>query len=187
MVEGRIETDDDESDLFEPACKAEFEECRLCSVPASPQSRFNNLEGSTKEYETARLKISVTGRLGPGHRKILDAIFAEHIREKTLYIGAKVFVIDPRKIEKLVAVENDTQWLFERLLELKSAQIIIEDKKTGSLMMATQIVSEIREVERRVETPTGKLTGSAGELDTRPLYEVTVDAAWMWVQSAVEL
>ena len=48
------------------------------------QPKFKNLKPETMEWETPWAVVTVTGRLGGIHRKVLDAIFASALKTSPL-------------------------------------------------------------------------------------------------------
>lgn len=137
------------------------------------QPRFKNLRTGAAVWETPWARVTVTGRLGGIHRKVLDAIFATALKTKRIEGGAQMMVIDPYRVAKLIGIsKSHPGWLLSILRDMQSADVIIEDKITG-LRHWAHIVSEMWESKRRAAMPGGALTGD------RPLYVVTISSGWM--------
>ena len=137
------------------------------------QPRFKNLRVGTVVWETPWARVTVTGRLGGIHRKVLDAIFATALKTKRIEGGAQMMVIDPYRVAKLIGVaKSHPGWLLSILRDMQSADVTIVDKTTG-LRHWAHIISEMWESKRRADMPGGVLTGD------RALYVVTVSAGWM--------
>lgn len=58
------------------------------------QPRFKNIQPGSFTWETPWAVVTVEGRLGGIHRKVLDAIFAEPIKSKRIESGGQMMVIE---------------------------------------------------------------------------------------------
>ena len=130
--------------------------------------------GATTQ-ETPWGTVTVEGRLGEIHRKVLDAIFADHLQSQRLDTGACAFLTDPYRIEKTANIAANPKWLLGIFEDMRKAKVELWDKTTG-LRHWAGILCEYHESPRaRADMPGGALTGD------RPLYAVVVSAAWMRV------
>lgn len=136
------------------------------------QPRFKNIQNGTYTWETPWAKITVSGRLGGIHRKVLDAIFAESLGQKAVEGGARLFAIDPYQIAKAAGVAHHPHWLLTILRDMHDADVTIMDKVTG-LRHWSHIVSEVQESKKRAPQPGGARRGD------RALYIITISAGWM--------
>ena len=118
--------------------------------------------------------VQVSGALTEIHRKILDAIFAEHLEEKIIEeTGGRALLIDPYQIAKTAHIDKTKpRWLLQMLQDMIDVKLTITDKTTGLQHRGT-IISEFWESSRRVSMPGGALNG------TRPLYVVIISGAWI--------
>ena len=139
------------------------------------QPRFKNLRTETIKWETPWAEVTVTGRLGGIHRKVLDAIFAEPIKTKRIESGAQMMVIDPYRIAKLTGTtKSHPQWLKTVLRDMQNANVTILDKVSG-LHYWGHIISDIWESKKSAQQPGGALHGD------RPLFVVTISPGWMQI------
>lgn len=91
--------------------------------------------------------------------------------------GAKAFLVDPYQLAKSANVDHKPAWLTTLMRDMRHADVLIVDHKTG-LEHHAGIVSEYRESPRRVQLPGGALHGD------RPLMIVTISSAWMRIYRA---
>lgn len=139
------------------------------------QPSFKRLALATMTHETPWGTVTVQGRLGGVHRKVLDAIFADNIKAHRLDTGACAFLIDPYRIEKTANIAANPRWLLGIFEDMRQARVELFDKITG-LRHWAGILSEYHESPRaRAHLPGGALTGD------RPLYAVVISSAWMRV------
>ena len=139
------------------------------------QPKFKNLNTGTWTWETAWGTVTVSGRLGALHRKVLDAIFAEPIKTKRIKeSGAQMMVIDPYQVEKLAGVAHHPQWLKTILRDMQQANVTIINKITG-VQYWGHIISDIWLSQHPAEMPGGALTGQ------RALFVVTISPGWMQI------
>ncbi len=140
------------------------------------QPRFKNIQPGSFSWETPWAVVTVEGRLGGIHRKVLDAIFAEPIKSKQIESGAQMMVIDPYRIAKLTgATKSHPQWLKTVLRDMQNAHVTILDKATTGLHYWGHIISDIWESKKSAEMPGGALVGD------RPLFVVTISPGWMQI------
>lgn len=96
------------------------------------QPRFKNIQPGSFTWETPWAVVTVQGRLGGIHRKVLDAIFAEPIKSKRIESGAQMMVVDPYRIAKLTGTtKSHPQWLKTVLRDMQNANVTILDKASG--------------------------------------------------------
>ena len=136
------------------------------------QPRFKNLRTETIKWETPWAEVTVTGRIGGIHRKVLDAIFASNLGERPVAGGARLFAIDPYQIARVAGIAHHPHWLLKILKDMQAADVTIVDKVTKMRHWA-HIISEVQESKKRAAQPGGALPGD------RPLYIVTISAGWM--------
>lgn len=139
------------------------------------QPRFKNIQPGRFTWETPWAVVTVEGRLGGIHRKVLDAIFAEPIKSKRIESGAQMMVVDPYRIAKLTGTtKSHPQWLKSVLRDMQKADVTIVDKATG-LHYWGHIISDVWESKKSVDMPGGALVGD------RPLFVVTISPGWMQI------
>jgi len=137
---------------------------------------FRRAIASTVTAETPWGRVKRVGRITETHRKILDALFATALDRHCLATGAMALLIDPYRVSKVAHVAHNPQWLRRMLLELRVVEITLETpagaRYTGG------IISELYESPTRRDMPGGALRGD------RPLWVVTISAAWMRMYDA---
>ncbi len=150
----------------------------ISRVPTfQPTFRRGQPRGMDDTFTTQFGTVRVAGRLTETHRKVLDAIFATAIEEYDMPTGAKAFLVDPYQLAKVANVNHKPAWLATLMRDMRHADVLIVDHKTG-LEHHAGIVSEYRESPRRVQLPGGALHGD------RPLMIVTISSAWMRIYRA---
>ena len=139
------------------------------------QPRFKNIQPGRFTWETPWAVVTVEGRLGGIHRKVLDALFAEPIKSKRIESGAQMMVVDPYRIAKLTGTtQSHPQWLKTVLRDMQKADVTIVDKASG-LHYWGHIISDVWESKKSVEMPGGARVGG------RPLFVVTISPGWMQI------
>jgi len=145
----------------------------IVSRTAVFQPKFKNIQPGRYTWETPWAEVTVEGRLGGIHRKVLDAIFGSPVRSKRIESGGQMMVIDPYQVAKLTGTKKShPQWLLSLLHDMQNANVTILDKSTG-LHYWGHIISDLWESKKSAEMPGGALTGD------RPLYVVTISPGWM--------
>ncbi len=144
----------------------------LISRTAVFQPKFKNIQNGTWAWTTAWGTVTVSGRLGALHRKVLDAIFASAIKTKRIpETGGQ---IDPYQVEKLAGVAHHPQWLKTILRDMQQANVTIINKITG-VQYWGHIISDIWLSRHPAKLPGGALTGQ------RALFVVTISPGWMQI------
>ena len=108
------------------------------------QPRFKNLRTETIKWETPWVEVTVTGRIGGIHRKVLDAIFGANLGERAVSGGARLFAVDPYQIARVAGIAHHPHWLLKILKDMQDADVTLKDKSTG-LRHWAHIISEVQE------------------------------------------
>ena len=148
----------------------------LISRTAVFQPKFKNIQNGTWTWATAWGTVTVSGRLGALHRKVLDAIFASAIKTKRIpETGGQMMVIDPYRVAKLTGTsKSHPQWLKTILQDMQNATVAIVNKTNGDQYWG-HIISDIWLSQHPAEMPGGALTGQ------RALFVVTISPGWMQI------
>lgn len=117
----------------------------ISRVPTfQPTFRRGRSDGMNETFVTQFGAVRVAGRLTEIHRKVLDAVFASAIEEYDAPTGAKAFLVDPYQIATVAHVAHKRQWLDNIMRDMRKADVLIIDHKTG-LEHHAGIISEYRE------------------------------------------